>query len=656
MTRSVVKHGVLAALAVLAVPLAQARGPSPYLPLNLSPEIERQFERVLILADVPTIRRPIPTAIVLEALPKACAVDTVLCARVRRYLSGYMEPKQITHFSGEIGYGDSDIEQPLPNRHALNADDAWQVSAQALWQPSDHIVLSLGAVADATDVTPTNTVLSLGWDVAQLDLGWREHWFSSMTDSSMLVSTQSETMPSVTLSNYRPFTRLGIIYEAFIAEMAHSDRILHEGGFTSGHPRLAGASIGIQPVSGWSISANRVMQYGGGDRSDSWGDLVNAFFNPSKYDNVSDPLNQEQFGNQAAAFTSRFIFPGNVPFAAYFEYAGEDTSYSTNYRLGNASLSAGIDFPQLWQRFDATYEVSEWQNAWYVNGVYQDGLANDGYVLGHWFGNARIPGDAVGGQSHMARVGWRPQFGGEFDFRYRTIKNENYGAGDYSRGHDLTVRYSFPWERFTLGAELQVGRSVLDDDYARLSGFVRLAEWASRSPFDGSTYSREKTDAELFVDAGVGMTKVHIDLKDLSPNPTRDTDAKAAPHIGVGARRAVGRRHDLGVRVEFDEADSKMLLAVRALDYRYRLGDHLAFSGFMGAARYDLATPAFGWYFGAGVQWRDVLPRVDVSLDARYADKVARDKLLPSDPDPAVGRPDVFYDIRSAAVYVSYRW
>src|SRR5690606_34651297 len=132
-----------------------------------------------------------------------------------------------------------------------------------------------------------------------------------------------------------------------------------------------------------------------------------------------------------------------------------------------------------------------------VNTVYQDGLANDGYVLGHWFGNQRVRDDAVGGQSHMLRVGWRPTFGGQFDLRYRTIKNEEYGFGDYTRGHDLTVSYAFPWERFTVGAQLQVGRTVLDEDYVRLAGYLRLAEWVEGGNVDYSDYRRTTSDVDL---------------------------------------------------------------------------------------------------------------------------------------------------------------
>ena len=111
------------------------------------------------------------------------------------------------------------------------------------------------------------------------------------------------------------------------------------------------------------------MQYGGGDREDSFGDLLDAFFNPADNDNIDgDP--SEDFGNQVASFTSQFVVGEPLPLAIYFEYAGEDTSTSSNFRLGNTALSAGISFPQLGQRFAATFELTEWQNGWYVHHIY----------------------------------------------------------------------------------------------------------------------------------------------------------------------------------------------------------------------------------------------------------------------------------------------
>ena len=115
--------------------------------------------------------------------------------------------------------------------------------------------------------------------------------------------------------------------------------------------------------------------------------------------------------------TSRFIFPGPVPFAVYFEYAGNDTDAAKNYLFGKPDLSMGMNFPHVGP-FDVTFENSYWAPTWYVHGYsnvqtgYGDGITNDGLSFGHWFGDQRAFGDAVGGRSNFLRVGWEPSIGG----------------------------------------------------------------------------------------------------------------------------------------------------------------------------------------------------------------------------------------------------
>jgi hypothetical protein len=646
---------VACALAAAVPATGWTRGVSPYLPLNLDPEIERQIERVLILADKPVISRPIAAATVLDALPAACQIDAVLCRSVRRYLERYMGTFGLDHASVEGAVVDGAVVA-LPNARGMPSDSPWRVSAQAHWQPSDYALLSLGGVAYDGDAIASGSMLSLGFEYAQLDIGFRDHWLSPFSTSAMIISTQAQTLPSITLSNYAPITRLGLQYEVFFAAMEESDRIVFEDGFTTGNPRLAGLRFGIEPAPGWSLSANRLMQYGGGERGgDSFSDFIDALFRPRQSDNSSATLSQdEEFGNQVAAWTSRFIFPGRTPFSVYLEYAGEDTSYDGNFRLGNASLSIGITFPRLWRRFDLSYEASEWQNGWYTHHIYLDGLTNDGHVLGHWGADDRQFDDAVGAQTHMLRLGWEPHFGGLLQLRARSIENQDYSAIEYERGYDVALGYSRTFTGFTVGVDMLAGRDVYGESYSRLAGFVRFGdEWAGGMGAMADSAAERPAGAELFVDAGANASEVRIRLGDGSPTTT--TDAQVAAHFGLGARRAVSQRSDLGVRIELDEVEQEYLFAVRALDYRYRFRSPLALTGFVGAARYDLATPAYGYYIGVGAQWRDVMRRFDVNLDLKYADKVARDKLLPTDPgtDP---RPDSFYDISAAALYLSYRF
>jgi hypothetical protein len=547
-------------------------------------------------------------------------------------------------------------------------DSAWQVSASAHWQPSDNVIVSAGGVAYQDEVVPVGSMVSVGTEYFQLDVGYRPRWYSTFSDSAMLISTEAQTLPSITLSNYKPIGRFGLTYEVFMSEMEYSDRISFGDNCnpvvppqqsetcTAGKPRLGGMRIALSPVPGWSLGANRLLQFGGGSRESSFGDFLRAMWRPRQYDNVGAGVTEQtQFGNQLASFTSRFIFPGTTPFSAYLEYAGEDTSYEGNYRLGNSALSIGLHFPRLWNHFDLTVEASEWQNAWYVNGAYGDGLTENRRVLGHWGADQRVFGDIVGAQTLMARLGWEPRFGGLMQFRARTVENESYGAMDYERGYEASVSYSRAVMGFTAGGEITTGRDTFGDSFGRVAGFVRFGDdWSSGGATgDWGGDIKRPVGAHLFVDAGVAASKVTIRPGDLVPRQTTSTEL--SPHIGIGARRAVSSRSDLGVRAEFDRINDHLLLAVRALDYRYRTQGPLAFSAFLGAARYDLATPAYGYYLGGGVQWRDILPGFDLGLDLRYADKVARDKLLRSDTTSEL-RPDSFYDITSTTLSLSYRF
>jgi hypothetical protein len=641
---------------------AIAAGVSSYLPLNLEPEMERQIERVLILADEPILKRPFAVALVEDALPQACMIDKPLCTRVKKYLQRYSRDFALTHASatGSITHDrDNDV---VPNAHGMPVDSAWELSAQGYVQPTDYILLSAGAIAYDGRTVPTGSMLSLGFSWAQLDIGYRDHWLSPATDSSMLISTESPTTPSVTLSNYEPLTRLGFQYELFWTRLSQSDHILYLGKESSGKPNLFGAQFSIEPFPGWSIGGNRNLQYGGGDgMPDSIHFLFNDFFKPSG-------LVQTQ-GNQQASYVSRFIFPGKTPFAVYFQYGGENTSDGGSYLLGNSALTAGIDIPRLGRHFDLTFEASEWQNNWNVHYIYLDGLTNDRLVVGNWGADQRNFGDGVGARSLMLRLGWEPPFGGYLEERVRSLVNQTYYGGDlrvyspataafpYRHYYDVMVRYSRPWKDLTVGGELFAGRDVFGASFTRLSGFVRYggdARTRDDGVLDEDSYAGgpQEHGAERFVDAGVSINRVRTDVQKGIPITT--SNAGVDPHIGLGARRAVSANNDLGVRVEFDEADGHSLIGVRAIDYRYRFSDRLALGLFAGAARYNVATPAYGVYFGLGASWRDLLPKWDLSVDLRHVQNAARDHILAS--DPAGVRPDSFYKVESGLLYLSRRF
>lgn len=645
-----------ASVAIVAALLADsvyARGVSPYLPLDLPPSLEQDIQYVLLLGGRPLTRRPIAAATVLDALSDACPIDASLCSRVRAYLDAYMDTYGLTHAAAELA-ATRDSERTLPNRRGMGVEDEWALSLQGYYQLGDYVLLQLGGIAYPGETLPVGSWLSIGYEYAQLDVGYREHWWSPLRDSSMLIGTQTQPMPGLTLSNYTPISRLGLQYEVFLGRMSYTDNIAYQGRTTSGYPRLAGVHVSIEPVPGWSLAATRVMQFGGGERKRSFRDFLNAFFQPARYDNVSDELTRdEEFGNQAAAFSSTFLVPTRRPFAIYFEYAGEDGARREGWRLGNSALSIGVSLPQLTERVGLRYEVTDWQNGWYVHGIYPRGLSSDGHVIGHWGGDERVLRDGVGAQSHTLMLDWQPSFGGLMELRYRTLENERYSAYDYERGHDVSLRYSRIWQELVYGVEANLGRDVFGEEFRRLGAFVYYAPGQrehARQPYQPLP-DRGVRRAELFVDAGLSAVRLQYDPSDGGVTP-KSEESSVAPHIGVGVRRRVSQRNDIGVRVEFEEVDGTAVLGVRALDYRFRAGEKLAFSAFMGALRYDGPTAAYGYYGGLGVQWRELFPGVTLNLDLKGTDKVLRDALLPDDPKSVWG--DVLYKLHSASLYLSY--
>lgn len=158
-------------------------------------------------------------------------------------------------------------------------------------------------------------------------------------------------------------------------------------------------------------------------------------------------------------------------------------------------------------------------------------------------------------------------------------------------------------------------------------------------------------NAEIFLDLGVSSTRVEADIATLT---SKVTSTDSGLHLGAGVRRELRGGGNIGVRLEIDDVDSDLLIAVRALDYRYSISERLAIGAFLGAARLDLATPAHGYYLGGGVQLKELVRGWDLSIDLRIGDKLARDNLLPSDSQG--GRPDNFYDLTGVSVYLSRRF
>ena len=652
----------LALLAGLVLARAQA-GASAYLPVDLVPELEARVERVMTLAGVPVMTRPIRIDAVLAALPAVCGRNPLLCRQVRAGLKPYLAAAAVTSVHVELAATRHNA-LTQPDQHGAPMDTAWQADASGIARFGEHVLLSAGGVGYDHRFTPTGTMLSLGGDRAQLDLGYRDHWWSPLQLGSMLIGTEAPTMPSATISSAAPLTRFNLRYELFLAEMSYSQRIAYQQALTAGHPRLFGFHMDIELAPGWSLSASRLMQYGGGARPHSWGSLWRAFINTTRYDNTSTQLNSDQeFGNQQFAVSSTLALPLRTPMSLYIEYSAEDTFHAENTRFGSSAIAAGFYLPQLRPDLQLRYEFSEWQSNWYVHHIYLDGMSNDGIVLGTWAAEWRLKGDGVGAQSHALELVWDRRGGRQFDLQYRTALNASYGAAHYQRAHELALSASRPWRAWRVGAKLDGGRDEYGDGFGRVAAYAsysgaRVAA-ASASDSDEAPAPQEsasevaagRRQVEGFVD--VGLFTSHFDFEQDAGKVPAVTTSQGSVHVGLGVRRAFDQHNDFGTRIELDNVQGHLFTSLRALDYRRRIGPKFAAGFFIGVGRYEGPTPAYGWYGGAGLQWRELRSKWDLSLDARMGDHMVRNK-IPG--EPVILWPNTFYSIYGASLYLSRRF
>jgi Capsule assembly protein Wzi len=485
-----------------------------------------------------------------------------------------------------------------------------------------------------------------------------------MTDSAMMASTEAPSSPGVTISNWRPLTRLGWHYEVFVERLSYTDNIeLTNGELTAGHPKYSGGLLGIEPAnSGWSLSASRIMMFGGGAAGgQTVSELLKAFFKPNEGP-TAGPTSQPVLGKQMASLTSRLLYPGRIPFSLYFEFAGNDPGAS-QWTFSRTNLSVGLQFPRLGP-FDVTYEFSEWQPTWYVKSAtsaqygYGDGITNYLLSTGHWFADQRQFGDARGGQSNMLRVGFEPLFGGRLEGTFRTLLNDPVFYNEpnpYVRENTASLMYSYPVKSGVVGSQIDYGRDVFGAHYTRISAFLRYGDALHPGGGDEEEFGPQVRPAgmEFHIDAGMVASKVITDIT--SDTPRVDSGIGYGPHLTIGARRAASEHQDVGAAIEVDDVHGLSLVSARIIDYRYRFNNPLALNLFLGAARYAAPTPAYGFYYGVGLQWREVVPKWDVGIDFRYATRVDRFRSLPGEPQGGY-RPDAYYDISLGTLYVSRKF
>lgn len=468
-------------LATSSKSIRASNGVQHYLPVTMATEIEARIEKLFVLANIPIIKRPIPINAVREAIYQTSHKYPALSRSVSRYLERYEKSIGITHFSASLRTSD-DTDQKRINSRGESVSSNYAVTQRSFISLGDHVIFNSGnylyeGQGSEKDRFSDGTFLSLGWDVFQADIGYRSHWLGPFSDSDMLSSTNAPALPSITLSNSRPLFSFNMQYEVFLAEMSESDGIQSdedESVRLTGSPKLFGIHLSFIPLDGFAIGFNRLLQFGGADRDSSVKSLAEAFFQAKQSDNSGAEGND--FGNQLSSVTTRYTFSDRLPLSVYMEYAGEDTSFSSDFHLGNSSILLGFYLPTLTETLELTYEYADWQNAWYTNNNYSDGLNNYNSILGHWAAEQREFGDAVPATSQMAKLLWQVGNGKTLKTIIRTVENKPFtprSGEPYERSTTMEIEYSQSYKEAIVGLNLFIGNTVFDKNFSQLSAFIR---------------------------------------------------------------------------------------------------------------------------------------------------------------------------------------
>lgn len=471
---SVVRY--LALLIGLTPSLLMANGISPYLPLNTSPEVERYIEKAFSLVDNAPMSKPYKASDLHRALPQIKETQPELYRLLSGYLDRFRRQRGWTHRAAELSV-DKGEDKALPNQRGLDIDSGVTLSTAGFNMFTPYAMASVGTRwDDRQGLMHWGTALSVGYEYAQLDAGYREHWFSPMQDGAMLVSTHAKPSPSVTISNVTPISRWNLRYEVFYSKLESVEGIRLGDQITPGKPSHAGIHLSVTPLPNLTLGVSRTMQFGGGLREVGLDDILQAIFNPAGKDNIGDYKGTDpnyEFGNQQASVTARYRVGGAVPFTLYGEIGGEDTEGEKNYKLGNETVSGGVFVPYLTDDLSLRFEFTRWSTAWYVHHLYLQGYTNEGRVMGHWGGSERLFNDDVKAHVYALNMNWRWSSSQLVDVTLRHIQNQSDTRFDYDDGLEVEASYSHATSNGFWGINLYAGQSVFGGSFTRITGFYR---------------------------------------------------------------------------------------------------------------------------------------------------------------------------------------
>lgn len=444
--------------------------PTVYLPLGIDSHLETQLDRMFALTYGTPMHKPYALAEVDNALRLLKGRDITLYRYLTNELKRYRGDDKISRYGARTTF-DSGESSKIANQRGLTSEEYGQLFFEGVWRPNDNVLTQIGVDyrLNAKELVAYHSTVSMAMGNLQLDIGYRDHWYSNFKNASQVLSNNAKSPLSMTLSTIIPIKNWwNLDFELFYTKLDEvKSGIRYQDEWHDGRPELIGMHGSIELFEGWQVGFNRVMQFGGGPRDTDLGDIFKAIFNPAAYDNSSSDLSRdEEFGDQMMSITSSFNFHWQMPIELYFEYGAEDTNDHSNFKFGNESLAMGIYLPQLSSNSALRYEVNKWNTSWYVNYNYKFGNTNEGFVFGHYGADDRRFGDGVPSTVHSINYDYFSSPTNSWQLALNTQQNDR---SEYQRAYAVSLKNSRKIQNYRLETTLSGGKDAFDEDYAHIA-------------------------------------------------------------------------------------------------------------------------------------------------------------------------------------------
>jgi hypothetical protein len=455
--------------------------PTAYLPLGKHPVLEHQIDRMFAISTGTPMAKPYRIYDVQIALRQIKQSNPDLHAQILSGIQPYMSRDAVTRMGVKLR-ADSGAEVKLANDRSNSSNEYAEVSFDGIWRGGEHSLMQLGAEyrVEQGKLVAYNSFYALGGDNLQLNLGYKEHWFSPFKTFAQVYSNNAQAPLSVSLGLNAPLKNWwNFDFELFYSKLEHVEMgILYQGTLHSGTPKLAGTHLSIEPIDGWKIGVNRMMQFGGGPRKVSSKDVFKAYFDPAGNDNSGLTGSRDtELGDQWATLTSTYRSHWLTPIEWSFEYGGEDTKNHKNYQVGNTAASFGVFVPSLLEKATFRYEYTNMHSLWYVNQIYQiTGNTINGAVVGHFASDRSNFDDGVPSQIHTLETTYFSSPSELWSLKYSMIDNTSEYlnelgelGGKYETSHELQIINNRAYDDKRLETTFTFGKDVFGENYTWLA-------------------------------------------------------------------------------------------------------------------------------------------------------------------------------------------